>query len=460
MLRAGTGEGQGLRDCIMDEAETAPEEQQAPALRDHPLRYALTNELHARPFAELAAPEQASHFAMLAPEGAPKQDHTAERAHILALGRRHGVAEPPEGATHYAADFGAFRLKWERHSEFTTYTFFHCGAFAAPFAETAAGRVPQDWLAALPGQRMVAAHVALLPHEAAAPRAEDLARWFVADSLCHGRMIGGAAEVWTDFRIHADGFTRILLRDCGLVPRQAGRLVQRLLEMQTYRNMALLALPLARETSPDIARIDQSLAALTAQMKTLRSMEDERVLLDRLMTLSGEIEETIAATSYRFSAARAYGALVAERIREIREERVPGQATIGEFVTRRLAPALRTCESVAERQQALSERATRAANLLRTRVDIALEGQNRDLLASMDRRARLQLRLQQTVEGLSVAAITYYLVSLVGYALKAVKQTGAALPVDLLQGLSIPLVALLVWLGVRLVRRSLAGGEH
>lgn len=421
------------------------------ALRDHPLRYALTNELHARPFTELIAPEQVSHFGMLSPES----EVAAERIHLLALCQRYGVAEVPLGATHFAADFGAFRLKWERHSEFTTYTFFHRGPAAEPFAEPASARVPRDWLDGLPGQLLVATHIVLVAEGAPALSADQLSRHFVPESLCRGLMLDGVADVWTDFRIHADGFARTLVQDRGMAPRQAGRLVQRLLETHTYRNMALLALPLAREIGPEITRIDKSLVRLTARMKTLETTADQQRLLDELISVSAEIEESIAATSYRFSAARAYNALVGERLTEMDEQAVEGQPRLSEFIERRLAPAMRTCESVAERQHALSERATRTADLLRTRVDIALEGQNRDLLASMDRRARLQLRLQQTVEGLSIAAITYYLVSLVGYALRAAQKAGAAVDVELWRGLSIPIVAVAAWGGLRLIRRAL-----
>ena len=139
--------------------------------------------------------------------------------------------------------------------------------------------------------------------------------------------------------------------------------------------------------------------------------------------------------------------------------RVEGFQTISEFMDRRLAPAMRTCESVAERQERLSARLMRAANLLRTRVDVALEGQNRDLLASMNRRARLQLRLQQTVEGLSVVAISYYLLSLIGYLARAVTAAGVPLEVDLAVGLAVLPVAALVWFGVRRVRRRVTKGS-
>ena len=218
-----------------------------------------------------------------------------------------------------------------------------------------------------------------------------------------------------------------------------------------------LALPLARETGPRIAQIDHRLAELTQRINDLDGLEGERILLDELMRLSGEIEAITASTVYRFSATEAYYPLIGARFAKLREERVKGYSTLGEFLDRRLAPAMRTCESVAVRQEILARRVARAANLLRTRIDITLERQNRDLLASMDQRARLQLRLQKTVEALSVAAITYYLVSLVGYALSALRSSGVEVDVGLVRGLSIPVFAVLAWLGMRWARRAILG---
>jgi len=422
------------------------------ALIDHAQRFPLAAELHARPFAELTAPERVSHLAVLT--GPDTRD--AETAHLEDLCQRRGGTPPAADATHHIMDFGTFRLKWERHTEFTTYTFLRHGPVDSPFAEPASSLAPPEWVAAIPGERVTAVHLALLHAvpQGAAVEAE-LAKHFSAASLCRAGVLGGAAEVATDHRIAQDGFTRMLVYDRGLLPRQAGRLIQRLVEIQTYRDMALLALPKAREVSPTVARIDASLAALTGAMKAEGEIDDEQLMLERLITLSAEIEESIASTAYRFSAARAYGALVKDRVDEIAESALGDHPTPSAYVERRFTPAMRTCESVAARQSSLSERATRAANLLRTRVDIKLEAQNRDLLASMDRRALLQLRLQQTVEGISVAAITYYVASLVGYLLYAAKDAGASVNVTLIQGLSVPVIAVLVWLGAQRAKKRL-----
>ena len=127
-----------------------------------------------------------------------------------------------------------------------------------------------------------------------------------------------------------------------------------------------------------------------------------------------------------------------------------------EFTERRLSPAMRTCEAVSGRLSTVSERVARATQLLSTRVGISRERQNQALLESMDRRAKLQLRLQETVEGLSIAAITYYIVGLVGYAAKGAKQAGV-LPAspDVVTAVSIPIVLLVVAMGVRRVRKSI-----
>lgn len=424
-------------------------------LADHPWRSTLSDELHARPYEALEAPMRASHLAMVSSEAAASSD----RDHVAALCRRYGTAEPAPEARHLSAELGPFRLKWERHTEFSTYTFFRRTDFDDPFPAPAIELVPGDWLAQLPGERLVAVHVALEPRDAPARALSELYRLFGTDNIAGSRMSGGAAEAFTDFRLHGDGFGRILIRDISLGPRQAGRLVQRLLEIETYRMMALLAFPHAREVGPKVAAVDMALAEIATAMGKLEGFEDERALLDRLTELSIEVEEMSASTSYRFGAARAYATLVERRIAELRESRIEGLQTIGEFMDRRFAPALSTCEATAARLESVAERVSRAANLLLTRVDLDLEGQNQRLLRSMDKRAKLQFRLQQAVEGLSVTAISYYLMGLVGYLARAAEHFGAPIDPEIVQGVSIVPVVILVALGIRHVRKAIQKAE-
>ncbi len=416
---------------------------------DHPLRGILHGEVHARPFLPINPPERVSHIAMLSGEGGEK----ADREHLSKLCYLFGVPAPHDSSYFYY-DFGPFRLKWERHTEFCTYTFFRQGAFETSFEDPAINNVPEDWLNGIPGERLVAVHVAVNAEESPERNVEDISLLIGSDNLV-ASFVSAGARVWTDFHLHGNGFGRILVCDRGLAPKQVGRLVQRLLEIETYRMMALLAFPLARQCAPKVTQFDRELADIIERMEGISTIDDKRDLLLQLTGLAARAERLAAGTSYRFSAALAYHALVNNRIEDLREERLEGFQTIGEFMERRLAPAIRTCESAANRQAVLAERVVRSSNLLRTSVDIDMEEQNRGLLSSMNRRAKQQLRLQQTVEGLSVAAISYYVVSLVGYAAKAAHEAGMPVDVDVARGLSIPVVIFLVWLGVRQVHRSL-----
>ncbi|MDX1513002.1 MAG: DUF3422 domain-containing protein [Gammaproteobacteria bacterium] len=420
------------------------------SLRDHDDRIVLNNEVHARPYERLAAPVRASYIALLS--GVESADE--ERKCIEDLCQRYNVNRPSTGSNHFTADFGNFRLRWERHTEFSAYTILHSGAFDAPFDDLPLKRVPEAWLSSLPGEVLIAVHVAIEPADSEVRDYEALGDLFVPGSLVGSRVSGAAAIAWTDFQIHADGFSRMLVHDSGLGARQAGRLVQRLLEIETYRMMALLALPPARKYTPELFRLDKQVAELSDTLTQEMRLEDEQRLLEGLTRLSAEVERISAATGFRFGAARAYYDIVRQRISELREERHEKLQTFGEFMQRRLTPAMQTCDSVNKRIEGLTARVARVSDLLQTRVNIAMERQSRDLLESMNRRAHLQIRLQETVEGLSVVVLSYYLVGLVNYGLKGLKSSGVSLDVDILTGIAIVPVVAVVLLGVRRLRRK------
>jgi len=423
---------------------------------DHPHRQSLNDEVHARPPEELVAPTRLSFLALSVDAVQRKRNFDL----MCDLARERGAPIPEQGSNHYSEDMGSFRLKWEQHTEFMRFKFIVPDMEAAPFAEPALHHVPENWLSALEGNVLVATHVLFLPGVDAPPDYEQISReMFDGNPLVGSGVGGGAGRAFTDFRIRPDGFSRLYVEDHGLTRRQAGRTVQRLLEIDTYRMLALLTFPLAKELAPELSEGEQRLAEITTALASGQDI-DEPMLLDRLTKLQAEITSRRADNDYHFSAAAAYYAIVQSRIRELREERIPGLQTFNEFVDRRLAPAMSTCETIANRQAQLSDKVAQASALLSTRVDIARQTQNQKLLESMDKRARLQLRLQQTVEGLSVAAISYYLVSLVGYGAKGLGPYGVPLDPDVVMALSIPLVVLGVWSVVRRARRAMTKRGH
>ncbi|HVN36154.1 MAG TPA: DUF3422 domain-containing protein [Casimicrobiaceae bacterium] len=420
---------------------------------DHPERVAVANEVHARPYEALQTPQRAEYLALTF----DRDEREREIVHLVELCRSFNVAPPMADAAHFSASLGPVRVKWERHTEFSGYTFFAPGDGEEGFGELACSALPDGWLAAIRGKTIVAAR-AKLAKFAFQTADSDYVDAHFGGNVVVGAEIGGtgAGVAFTDFQIDGDGFVRFLVLDRHLVPRQAGRMLQRLFEIESYRVMALLALPVARSHAPQIAAIERSLATLTAQIA--RDEGGDEALLAKLTGLAAAVESAIVASQYRFGASRAYYELVRARIAELKERSLPGIQTIDEFMERRLAPAMATCFSVSERLRGLSDRVAQASGLLSTRVEIAREKQNQSLLASMDQRAKLQLRLQQTVEGLSVAAITYYVVGLVGYAAKGLKAGGVALDPEIAMAAAIPIVVIALAMLLRRVRRKL--GEH
>ncbi|MES2049033.1 MAG: DUF3422 domain-containing protein [Pseudomonadota bacterium] len=449
---------------------------------NHPLRIPLAAEIHSRPSLRLRAPEAITHLAVYAKSDSNADtDNVQLQQEILASFCTYfGVACPGGEAKYFFHDFGRFRLKWECHTEFATYTFVENAngesvsghGVAQALTRVPIGHLPEQWLLDLRGKIMVAAHVVLIKNGNGNGNGNDTdetpspIRQTLEGSVLVGSQVLQRGEVWTDFLIQADGFSRFIVKDQDFLDQQAGRIVQRLLEIETYRMMALLGLPHAQKAAPVLAVIENELVKLTAAMTLSGGVvtdvaadgvdtDSEQILLRQIIDLAARIEKLSMENNYRFSASKAYFSLVQSRIEELREFRIEGVPTIAEFMERRLAPAMNTCEAIVRRQETLADRIAHTNDLLRTRVGIVQEQQNRKILQSMNTRAAQQLRLQQAVEGLSVAAITYYVAGLVQYAGKGLKAVGLQINPELVTGLLIPLIAGSVWFGLRRVHQKM-----
>ncbi|MEM7751849.1 MAG: DUF3422 domain-containing protein [Pseudomonadota bacterium] len=421
-------------------------------IKDHTLRYQLANELHARPFPKLQAPCRAAFLAIKQPSDAAARDRDLDRAHLIALLDRFGVAHPQPGATHYFGEVGRHMLKWESHTEFVTYTIFGDGVAETPFDASTFSMFPEDWLKDAPGERITSALIRVEICEDDKDVHDKLEKWFVPESLAISAVLDNTAIMAGDFRIDNAGHMRFaLFARPGMGAQRIGRVVQRICEIETYKSMSMLGLARARGLNSTIGSINGKLTQLMTQMRGDEVRSEET--LNGLLEVSAELESTLAHSAFRFGATGAYNALVNQRIEVLREDRFDGRQTFAEFMMRRFDPAMRTVTAVEGQLRTMAERAERAANLLRTRVDVERSAQNQELLASMDRRADMQLRLQKTVEGFSVAAISYYAVNLLSY-----------LTLPFFEGMGIgktgtlailtPLVLALVWLAVQRIRRS------
>ena len=424
-------------------------------LTEHPLRQRLNNEFHARPPVPLVGPVLVSHLVFKhSTEKAP-----AARDNLGKLCQGHVCNSIDSSDSHMMVDTGAFRMRWELHTEFSSYTFFRpltTGEELHPDV-TAFDAVHPEWIAGIPGKLIVATHVELRSTDEISPDSVLASLTPNGRSMVAARVADETAWIFTDFKID-NGFSRFLVLNASMTQRQTGRTVQRLVEIETYRMMALLGLPVAKEVGKWLYKGEKELAEMMDPIGQARSADDERNILASLSRLAAEVEHSVARTTFRFGASRAYHGLVMQRIEELREQRISGLPTFTEFMQRRLLPGMNTCEAIARRQEELSARVARNSQLLRTRVDIELERQNQELLAQMNRRAKLQLHLQEAVEGLSVVVLTYYGSQLVQYIAKGTKELHH-LNTDVITAVSIPVIAGLVAWGTRRMRKKLAREE-
>ncbi|QDG79213.1 DUF3422 domain-containing protein [Labrenzia sp. PHM005] len=415
-----------------------------PSFRTSPLRERVLGEVHARPFRPLSTPRVVLHYAFLT----NSQEAAEDKAWLGEFCRSRGAPGPAQGTRYHRVEFGEGTLNWEQHAEFTTYTWDGAATSGRIFNSIPTGH-PFGAAFRAPGDLLVAVRLEL--HDE--PKDDGWRQAFDIGSMAVSSLENGQATVATDFRQDGDGLSRFLVFNHTMSDVQSGTVVQRLLELETYRTLAMLGLFEANDLQPDIRRFEIELASLTEQMKVASGLDSNRELLDKFTGLAAALEAGATASAFRFGASRAYYEIVNVRLTALQEEANPGDLSMSSFLARRLSPAMRTCQAIEDRQAMLSRKLARATTLLRTRVDVDLEQQNRSLLQSMNRRARLQLRLQQTVEGLSVAAISYYVVGLLSYLAKGSKDAGLPVPsATVTTAVAVPAVILIIWWIVNRIR--------
>lgn len=401
----------------------------------HPQRERLHNELHARPSIYFDEPATLHHYALLDEAGACE-------AVLARLGELSGTPLDRE-AVQQILEVEGLTLKWERHTEFLTLTLL-----VPRTPEEEAWPAPPALLDALVGPhrtQLISATQVLVesPHRWAGRPADYGFR-----DPSGSRVGDGDAIVWGDFRLSADGVNRLLLINQGLDAFRLGRMTRRLLEIETYRMMASLALPLAKELERELQAHEQELGELS-ERNAERQTDSSRPLLGAISELSARLERSGARSRRRFSATEAYARIVFTRIEELRESRVGESPRLGTFILRRFRPTVHFCASIHRRQQDLAESVARLNDLLRTRAQVEIEEQSAEMLASLNERTSSQLKIQKAVEGLSIIVISYYLFSLFKLGLQSLAALGVtivpALAAAVLAPLGLGIIGVLAW---------------
>ena len=411
-------------------------------MHDHLLRDQIVAEVHARPFQKLGAPLALSHKAILYDGASAEQVNRAVRQCATAW----GLPLPDNEEGFFFARNAHAALRFEPHGEFYSLTLYALDTLEVPcWTEEERER--------LPGAYLCGVEVICQPCPDTDPT-PLLAAHFEDRQVSGSSVMGAAAQVYTDFHERPDSrMSRVLvLQQPKMIEYRCGRLLQRICEIETYRHMALLGLPMSNEVMPEVTQLDQALADTVASIAEGRQEPAE--LVHQLMQQAARVEELSARSANRLAASDAYFALLYSRIEELREARLEGIQTIEQFMDRRLDPARRTCRTTGERVERLSKRIARSTDLIRSQVDLSIERQNRDLLEGLNRRARRQIRMQAKLESFTVIVVTYYAFDLIDRTLRNLMgETELERQLSLGLSLLVPLLALgLFWYLRRLLK--------
>ncbi len=412
----------------------------------HPLRQHILGELHARPYMPITTPRAVLQQAFLC------KPSSCAQADIDVFARwciKNKVKPPAANSRHHMVLLGDVHLTWERHTEFITLT------WDCPYSKAAQGRLwafsrqNLDHMLAHKLKLISAARINLIKATNTKPDLRD----FHADSTCMSSLNKDQALVITDFRQDEFGASKFTVINRSLDAKNCGILVRRLLEVETYKVMSLYGFERIKTVLPKISSLEEQLVSLTGQINKKSDLAMTRKILDEITDIAAELANLSAASQYRFSATQAYYNIVKARLKRIDEQEIANYSKIEEFLNKRLAPAMRTCANIEKRIQTAGDKLDRSTGLLRTKVEIQMQAQSHDVLASMNKRAHMQYRLQTTVEGLSIAAVSYYVVGLLSYIAKGVGIDTYIDPAKL-TALFVPASVFAVWMIVRNVRRK------
>lgn len=413
---------------------------------EHPLRASILSEVHARPYTPIQTPRSLLKQAFVCK---PAGSLEADIRKLSSWCQTHGIRSPNTKTRQHTGKLKSTRITWERHTEFVTLT------WDCPYSKNAhknlleMAKLHSADLIACPPQLISSTRLDLL--DKGQVGGFDLMD-FSSDSLCMSDVEHKRARIITDFRQDEDGSTRFMVQNNGLAGPEAGILVRRLLEIETYRIMALLGFEAVKKITPDIASIEVGLVRLTSDIRGKSDLQETRETLENITDIAAELANLSASSQYRLSATKAYFELVKARLMRIDETAIDGYSKVEEFLNKRLYPAMRTCQTTEKRIGVADKKLSRATELLRTKVDIQMQAQNHQLLDTMNQRALMQYRLQTTVEGLSIAAVSYYIVGLFAYFAKGIG-VETFISTKLLTAISVPIVVFGVWYIIRRVKK-------
>ena len=430
---------------------------------EHPIRRVLNDELHARKFNNFDGTGRFIRYVYFT-----QGDDKLLMRHVNEMLVKLKLPEMAADVKFVRLEADGYAIRVERHTEFMSVSLIDIDEVSSAsvpkgaFDESAYPHLPFQLIRDLKHPLFHAMWLEISNSPARKPNAASMEKILQGRAVAGSQISSGGGQLYCSFDIDDADYSRMVLFNKSIAGHRMGRVIQRAIEMETYRLIALLSLPKVKQFSPVLDRIEENLRKASSALskahqinEASQSVEEADKLLASLTSLAAELEQVYAETSYRFSAGNAYQEIVTARLFALSTQRLDGFQSIRGFLDKRMMPAMQSANAFSGRMERLSRRIAYAGQLQRSQTELALQKQNRDLLMSMNKRTSAQLRLQQTVEGLSIAAVTYYGVGLVGYFANGFPLADWGIDLIVLKTIAVPVIAFLVWRNIRHVSDAL-----
>ena len=432
----------------------------------------LRDELHARPYIKLGNNLRTFHFAYLIKDNDEKNAWNYLSKYLKKLNFQ---SLPKEPSKYWVAEGKDLIIRYECHTEFISLTLIYPNKIEGDnknipklFDVKFLNLLPKVFLEKFPGQHFLSSWIEMAPSNHKYKPIE-IEKFFYHDNFAGSNVAEDGANVFMSFKSDrtdflGTGFRRVFIQNKALRTRRTGRLLQRIVELETYQVLSLLGLTQVRDESFNLSELEQQITEITKSVsQTAKKNLDKKSItypdyqkdLNELSYVVAKIEEISSSTNYRLSATSAYYKLVEQRVKDLREIRLNSFQTNDEFLSRRLQPAIRTCEAFSRRLESLANRAQRADNLVRTQIEMGGQIQNKNLLESMEVRARAQLRLQETVESLSIIAMTYYIIGLISTLIDPLNFKKFFVSKEIFLAICVPIILIIIWFIAKMVRKKI-----
>ena len=317
---------------------------------------------------------------------------------------------------------------WQAHTEYYNYQIWHLPGPSNPALSFGSISFPDYKFPVTPLGTEVCRLDILLTAESL-PSRDRMRTLFPGPMLYGSKIFDEQTSLVTSFTPDEQGRERYWV-GLGAPQASASRLkdiVDAIVRIETYYHLLLMQKPLFSAAIDQVYKFEQVHLKQREIISGHIAHADSQALQRWLNSLTQDLLKTSRIAGklhFELSASLPYDKIVHATLASLAERPLESYRPVSDYVLSGITGVADGYQQLLKRIETLRSGFEGIISIIRTRVDLIVEGQNLTLLQSVDKTTRSQVILQHTVEGLSVIVIAYYLAGLAGYVFKGFSEMG------------------------------------